>query len=221
MIVALATVFLALRGVLDRLPLHLAAGGALIHAAAAGAIQLAFWTTVGAQVRAVQACTERWPEVEHLAGARMQPAAQDMRDLVHLVRRLAPDASDSVLLLPEDPGVEAWFERPRPRLSSAIIFSDQYWNHYVHLDFMRLTQDPPAVIIIGPGRVGRRFASLWSGSVRRLMRRIEADLLPRRYSLAAAHPIQLPSGEDRMEVYVLKRTGTGDRRPLAFPKPPS
>jgi hypothetical protein len=49
-----------------------------------------------------------------------------MRELVGIVRSAADASTDrTVLLLPNDPNVEAWFDRPRPSLSSAIIFVDQ------------------------------------------------------------------------------------------------
>lgn len=213
-VIALAAFFLLLSNVIDRLLPWVRISRVVLQAVAVMVIQFALWTTVGAQVRAVQACTETWPEVGHLAGARMTPSAQGMRDLVQVVRRFAPHPTDEVLLLPEDPGVEAWFDRPRPHLTSAIIFSDQYWDRYVAVDYARLEQNPPAIIIIGPHHWGRWVAGLWSQSALHLMQRIETQLLPHNYRLASARPIHLARGDERMEVYVRNDLFTQSFRPF-------
>ena len=202
-VVSLAAVFLALRfAVTWRTQGGRSWTAPLALMALAAATQFALWTTIGAQVQGIRRTTEVWPEVPHLAGARMPRNAVGMRELVRVVRRYAPRATDEVLLLPEDPGVAAWFDRPRPRLSSAIVFSDQYWKRYVAADFARLVGDPPAVIVIGPHDFGRRISGLWSGSARGLMAQVEGDLLPRRYTLVDEHPVALGMTVERMEVYV-------------------
>src|SRR5262249_34136508 len=41
------------------------------------------------RLRSCLACTETWPEIQHLRGARMRPDAAGMRELVRVVRSLA------------------------------------------------------------------------------------------------------------------------------------
>jgi hypothetical protein len=164
--------------------------------------EAALWTTLAAQMQAVSQCVDAWPEVRHLAGAKMTKSADAARQLVHLVRELAPQPTDSVLLLPEDPSFLAWFERPRPRLSSAIIFTDQYWERYVDGDYTHLASDPPKVIVIGPEPSATWVSKLWSHAAFQLIERIKRDLLPRSYRLAAVQPISLRGREENMLVYV-------------------
>jgi len=172
-------------------------------------LQLALWTTiqtVGRQLQAVRECTQTWPEVAFLTGARLRESADGMRELVHEVRALAPRSTDRVLLLPNDPNVEAWFERPRPTLSSAIIFVDQYWDRFVDGDLARLKKDPPEVIVIGPRNRWRFFfMQAWSKPNRgadRLITRVLQEILPRRYTLAHSQAITYMDNEDFMDVFV-------------------
>ena len=65
-----------------------------------------------------KSATERWPQVPYLKGARLRPSAAGMLRVVESVWQHAPNSGDSVLLLPSDPNVEAWFQRPRPHLTS-------------------------------------------------------------------------------------------------------
>jgi hypothetical protein len=146
-----------------------------------------------------------WPEVRFLRGARLRPAAEGMRQLVHTVRRLAPAPTDTVMLLPNDPNVESWFERPRPRLSSCNIFADQYWDRYVDRDFMLLHAYPPKVIVVGPRNFWQRFSRLYQPdrATERLGLLIVNKLIPARYGLEASVPIKFADG-DFMDVYVLR-----------------
>jgi hypothetical protein len=132
-----------------------------------------------------------------------------MRELVRIVRsQAAPDAGDAVLLLPNDPNVEAWFDRPRPALSSAILFTDQYWDRYVDADFDALRKNPPKVIIIGPRNYWRPFSKIWhwhkEEGLLRLIDRVESELLPRDYAPPLEQRIRFGEGTDFMDVYVRK-----------------
>jgi hypothetical protein len=127
-----------------------------------------------------------------------------MRELVRLVRELT-GSDESVLLLPEDPNVGAWLGRPRPHLTSAIAFADQYWDRYVEEDVQRLAAAPPRVIVVGPRGIAPRFARLFGKrhwGVERLSERIERELLPRAYVLHVAHVIAFQGGTERMDIYV-------------------
>jgi hypothetical protein len=167
------------------------------------------WLRVHWIVRVAQEATEQWPEVPHLAGARMRPQAEGMRELVSLVRRATPNPADRVLLLPNDPNVEQWFERPRPPLSGPMIFTDQYWDRYVDPDFAALEADPPEVIVIGPRNYWRRFTRQWhpGWGAERLIDRVRDELLPARYRLLAENPITYRRSVDYMDVYVLSPIG--------------
>ncbi len=165
------------------------------------------WQSVVSRVFLGHFCTVEWPEVRHLAGARMTVRGAEMRRLVADVRHAAPDAArDEVLLLPNDPNVEAWFERPRPKLSSAIIFSDQYWDRYVDRDFQTLTRSMPKVIVIGPRNYWRPFQHHWNQNrgCERLIDLVRNQLLPDHYLLQLARPIPfwLPPTQEFMDVYV-------------------
>ena len=150
-------------------------------AVAVGLLSALSWASLADQIWVARDATESWPEIEHLNGAKLRPEAGGMRVLVGDVREFAaPD--ETVLLLPEDPNVQAWFERPRPHLTSAMIFPDQYWDRYVDEDFRRLAADPPKVVVIGP-RGWREFSRLihQGEGAERLIDRVRHELLARRY----------------------------------------
>jgi hypothetical protein len=179
--------------------------GASLVATAVLALSALCWATLGDQVWLARSSNQRWPEVAHLRGARLRPKALEVRRLVAVVRGFA-GSRERVLLLPEDPNVEAWFERPRPRLSSAIVFVDQYWDRYVDADFARLEAAPPKVIVIGPRYSWRAFAHAWhrGWGAERLIDRVEGELLPRRYVLRRSLPFEFRRFRDRLDVWVRK-----------------
>jgi hypothetical protein len=184
------------------------------HAALGVTMQLGVWLGLQPQLAVARRCTDTWAEVAHLRGARLRPEADRMRQLVRAVRELAPPG-EQVLLVPEDPNVAAWIERPRPALTSAIAFADQYWDRHVDEDFRRLSAAPPRVVVLGPRRFAPRFARAFGNrrwGVERLARRIEGELLPRRYVLQASHVIGFQGQTDRMDVYVRRDARAPDRR---------
>jgi len=149
--------------------------------------------------------TKSWPEIKHLAGARLRPESEGMRKLVLTVRSFAdPARKDAVLLLPNDPNVEAWFERDQPRFSSAIIFTDQYWDRYVDRDFASLQAHPPKVIIIGPRNYWRFFCRGWNVNrgAERFIDLVLTQLIPKDYELKSEQEIAYQGGTDFMDVYV-------------------
>jgi hypothetical protein len=153
-----------------------------------------------------KAATVRWAEVEFLKNARLRPSADGMRNLVNRVRELAPDPRDTVLLLPNDPNVEAWFERRRPALTSLILFADQYRDVYVDEDVARLLREPPRVIVIGPRDYWRSFSHGWQRGtgVERLIDRVLKDVIPPRYGAPEAREISFRNGKQMMDVYLLR-----------------
>jgi hypothetical protein len=158
----------------------------------------------------VNACTERWPEVRYLRGALLPPGGAGVRGLVKLVRGLADQDADEVLFLPEDPDLQARFERRRPALTSQIVFTDQYRDRYVDEDFRHLKEHPPKVIVIGPRNSWRPFSRIFHRDLgaERLIDRVQAELLPALYERAAEHPIAYQKRTDVMDVFVRKPPGT-------------
>lgn len=186
-------------------------GGRTAYAAAVAAVVGGLaWASLGDQIWVADRATESWTEIEHLDGAKLRPASGGMRRLVGEVRRLAaPD--ETVLLLPEDPNVQEWFERPRPRLTSAMVFADQYWDRYVDEDFERLADAPPKVIVIGPRDFWRPFSrQVHEGrGAERLIDRVRGELLARGYVRRPAvrfqwhqWPYSGEPGHDWMDVWV-------------------
>jgi hypothetical protein len=155
---------------------------------------------------AVSACRVPWPEVHHLRGARLPESATQVRKLVARVRELTPAAGDDVLLLPEDPNVQSWFDRPRPRLQCAIWFTDQCWDRYVDQDFQTLADRPPKVIVIGPRGYWRSFSRMFNvdRGVERLIDRIDRELLGARYTRTDQHAITFQGRREHMDVYLRK-----------------
>ncbi len=168
------------------------------------ALQFTMWSTTWDLMNRVASCTESWPEVPFLRGARLATRASGMRETVRRVRALAPNPSDRVLLLPDDPNVEAWFDRPRPHLSAAIVFTDQYWERYVATDYERIAATPPTVIVIGPEPFWRIFSHAWGPAAAMLTERVERELLPLRYRPPVGQKILMSTGEQTMNIYVRK-----------------
>jgi hypothetical protein len=203
----------------QRLPVRLHAPAIALIAAAA-LLQFTLWSTSAHLIRRLEQCTRSWPEVRHLAGARLPPAADFLRELVAVVRRVAPAPEDEVLFLPNDPDVEAWFDRARPKLSGAIVFVDQYWDRYVDGDFERLALDPPEVIVIAPRNWGPFMQTFWGAGdrgARRLTMRVIFELLPQRYDLHASIgvPTLRPVVDDYMDIWVRKPAPPSSTPPAA------
>jgi hypothetical protein len=203
--VAYAAFFQVALALLGRIPAR-AARLALIAVLCFVVVPLRPWARLADQIVVSRRCTERWEEMRHLAGARMQPGAGGMRALVAAVRREAAPGEE-VLLLPNDPNVEAWFERDRPRLSSLFVFADQYSDRRVDADFAALAARPPRVIVVGPVGYWRGFHRQFKANrgAERLVDRVVAELLPARYALAETVPLLHQGRPDAMEVYAVGR----------------
>jgi len=165
------------------------------------------WAGADMRITVISECTGSWPEIKHLSHARLRPQAAGLRSLVKTVRaQTDPARRETVLLLPNDPNIEAWFERERPHLSSAIIFQDQYWDRYVDEDLARLKRQPPKVIVIGPRNYWLGFSQEWKrnlGAIR-FINLVKEEILPKNYELFSEQPITFRGSGDFMDVYVLR-----------------
>jgi hypothetical protein len=177
--------------------------GSRLTPVVAGFLVFIMWPLANYLTLNVVTSTESWPEIKHLAGAKMRPACEGMREMVRTVRELAAPG-ESVLLLPNDPNVESWFERDRPQFSSAVIFTDQYWDRYVERDFASLQAHPPRVIVLGPRNYWRFFCRGWhvNGAAERFIDLVREKMLARDYDLKSEQPIIYQGGTDYMDVYV-------------------
>lgn len=173
------------------------------------AVMVVCWMAMLPQWQAARECQVPWPEVAHLRGARLRPKAHSLRALVGLVHRWAPRQDDRVLVLPGDPNLESWLERPRPELTSSILFTDQYWDRYVEEDLRRLQAEPPQVIVVGPRLCWRPFARVWHANwgAERLIDGVEETLIPEGYRLVGSAAIELKGLTDYMDVYARRRDG--------------
>jgi hypothetical protein len=164
------------------------------------------WMQLGEQFAACRDCTENWGDVAYLAGAKLPAAAEGMHETVRLVRELAAE-DETVLLLPNDPNVEAWFDRPRPSLSAPIVFADQYWDRLVDDDLASLRAGLPKVVVIGPRNYWRGFQAIWQPNygAARLTETMLRDVIPEHYHLQQSVPITHRKQADFMDVYVRNR----------------
>lgn len=155
-------------------------------------------------------CTVVWPDVPHLCGARLPASAVLFRRVLDVVGELAGDERrDKVLMLPEDPGVFAWFGRARPNLTCANLFVDTYWDRFVDEDIRRIGADIPKVIVLGPLiRAGEMYSDWHPGwGVERLEQRVRSEIIPRRYQLIERVRITVRGKPDIIEVYVRVDSG--------------
>jgi hypothetical protein len=129
---------------------------------------------------------ETWPGIKPLAAMKVNRVVHPGGLIVEALRTVSGEGPDNaVLLLPTDPPLEAYLERPKPQLSALLIFMDQYWDRYVDQDFDRLRQAPPKIIVLGPDPVWMRRVAYFrpesDWGTLRLIGRIERELLPERY----------------------------------------
>ncbi len=159
------------------------------------------WLPMAGEMQGVRETAESWPEIAWLAGGRMKPSAGALRALTATVAKNSAPA-DTVLLLPEDPDLESWWNRPRPALDGAIVFTDQYWKRLVSTDLQRLEQAPPKLIVIGPRNAWPGFSALFGGGDAALVAGLRKHLLPSRYRLLKAQPITFQGKPDFMDVWI-------------------
>jgi hypothetical protein len=169
-------------------------------AACCFAVVLSGWTPMIMQVARFRDATISWPEISYLDGAYMPTRAGGLREFADYVRdTTAP--GDEVLLLPEDPDIEAWMERPRPKIQGGLIFTDMYWPRYLDEDIRRLSATPPKLIIIGPRRIWRTYSQGFSGVDGVMIDRLKSGLLPKRYKLVRSADFAFRNWRDYMDIY--------------------
>jgi len=151
----------------------------------------------------LKSCTQTWSDVTWFAGVKVTDRAEPLREVVNEIRQQT-NTQDTVLLLPEDPNLEACFERPRPALSCAIVFADQYWGRYVANDFATLSHNPPKIIVLGPRNDWPVLSAEHnnSGAVEALMARVKNELLPSHYRLIDQHAFPFKKTTDYLDVWV-------------------
>jgi hypothetical protein len=168
-------------------------------------VSLSCWFTFRPKLDTVSACIATNESVPYLRGAKYRP---EMAALL-VVAQTARDAAGedgTVLMLPSDPNVESWIARPRPRLSAAITYVDQYWDKYVDEDFARLNADPPDVIVIGPSNamwMQRVYGHEDCTGACRLIELVKNDLLPRQYERVLSVRLPIVHAENvTMDIYI-------------------
>jgi hypothetical protein len=202
MIVMLALASLLAAGAALMRPLQLGAAAAkACVAAGCFAAVFAGWQPMVLEALLARKASVTAAEIPYLQGARLRPEAAGLRALARTIaRRTSP--ADSVLLLPEDIDLEAWWGRPRPRLSGAIIFSDLYWKRYVDHDFAILARDPPKLIVIGPRNFWPHYSNRFGGADALLIQKVRNELLPRHYRLLPPQKIDYQFRPDFMDIYL-------------------
>ena len=146
-------------------------------------------------------------DIPYLTGALLPKRAD--QGLLQMVRdvREKTGPSDRVLVLPEDPSFAAWFDRPRPNVTSSILFVDTYWERFVDEDLRRLREDPPEVIIVGPHAQWPNFARITKlrrggnhEGIGRLISSLQSLLLFQ-YEEAETYRVRTLKGDDEFSVF--------------------
>ncbi len=118
----------------------------------------------------------------------------------------------TVLILPEDVEFVGLVDRPRPKLTGAVIFVDQYPQRLLRADVAELDAHPPDVIIIHPRRAREWHAVFrtWTtgSAAERLIEHVLGKLLPGRYKLDSSYPSIYFWDQGQIDVYVRKPEGT-------------
>jgi hypothetical protein len=139
------------------------------------------------------------------SGMRLSERGVVMDRVARRVRALTAP-TDTVLVLPEDVQLASQIGRPRPKLSGAIVFVDQYAPRLVSDDLARLDANPPKVIVIHPRDAldWQRFFRIWSGQsgAERMMHHVLGHLLPARYRRDRSYPTVFLWEPATLDLYV-------------------
>ncbi len=152
-------------------------------------------------IKLLASCRLRPSGIHYMRGATISGDASGVVELTTRLRTLV-QTNQTVLLLPDDPNLESWFDRKRPVTSCPIVFSDQYWERYVEEDFKRLNSLPPDAIIVGP-RIEMQGAYQWSLGAQKLINLVRNQLIPKEYTLAFTQSFLYKGQEDFFDVYLL------------------
>lgn len=118
----------------------------------------------------------------------------------------------TVMTLPEDPMFEALIGRPRPKLTGAIVFVDQFPEHVLESDTAKLNAEPPTVLVLHPDvDVGwNAVYRIWS--LNSPAARLQNDFLRKHrgttYAVDSKYPTWLFDSAMSMSVLVRKDRGT-------------
>jgi hypothetical protein len=151
----------------------------------------------------ISSCRMKPVGIDYLRHSRLMTDATGVLELVNRTKNLT-SSNNTVLLLPGDPNLEAWFDRPRPTTSCPIVFTDIYSINYVDDDLRRLVMNPPNVIIIGP-RTEMQSGYKWSLGTETFISRVKTELLDVDYKLAFSQPFVHLGAGDYFDVYLLSQ----------------
>jgi hypothetical protein len=172
------------------------------------------WLNGAQHIYALGQAQVEFPEIGYLRGARLPARVEE--GLMRLVRdvRARTKPSDRVLILPEDPNFASWLDRPRPEVTSSVLFMDTYWDSLVEEDLRRLKDQPPEVIIIGRHNLWPVFAQIIKlkpnghrEGVGRLILRLSV-FLAFQYEEPENYKITTAQGDDYLSVFYLKSKAT-------------
>ena len=142
------------------------------------------------------------------AGLRVTSNGQKLLAAAVRARELAgPDGT--VLMLPEDPMVEALVGRRRPPLFGAIVFVDQFPEHALDRDLAAIHANPPDVVLLHPREeVGwNAVYSIWS--LKSPAARFQNDFMHKRrdelYRVDSTYPTWLFDNPSQMVLLARKR----------------
>jgi hypothetical protein len=141
------------------------------------------------------------------AGLRVNYRGVEVLRAAARARELA-GPSGTVLVLPEDEQFVGLIARPRPELTGAIVFVDQYPARLLSGDIAELDAHPPAVLIIHPRRARdwRSVFHTWTtgSAAEHMMEHVLGKLLPKRYVLDSSYPTIYFWDQGQIDVYVRK-----------------
>ncbi len=101
-------------------------------------------------------------ETSFWSGLRVSDNGLTVLTAAQRARELA-GADGTVMMLPEDPMVEALIGRPRPRLQGGVVFVDQFPDHVLQHDLAELRANPPQVLVLHPNDMKwNRVYATWS-----------------------------------------------------------
>ncbi|HEX4338976.1 MAG TPA: hypothetical protein VH062_23880 [Polyangiaceae bacterium] len=143
------------------------------------------------------------------AGLRVNYRGVEVLRAAARARELAGPAG-TVLVLPEDEEFVGLIDRPRPPLTGAIVFVDQYPARLLAGDIAALDAHLPDVIVLHPRRERdwRAVFHTWTiGSAAEHMMEHVLKVLPRRYALDSSYPSIFFWDQGEIDVFVRKPGG--------------
>jgi len=171
---------------------------------------LVFGSLFGNKYFRAMTATTKVTSSSYLAGMRVNDRGLEVVRAAAHVRSLA-GPNDTVLVLPEDLEIESIIGRPRPPLTGAIVFVDQYTRRVVVADMARLDEHLPKVIVIHPRRASewQRFFRIWSGSsgAERMIWHVLDDVLPAHYRRESSYATSFLWQPGVLDVWVRRDPG--------------